>query len=218
MPLVAPLAQFPLFYCVKHPLIAHKLSLIRDKKTPAKIFRELVAEITLLIAYEATQDLSLNEVSITTPLETMLTPMLTDRYPVIVPILRAGLGMTESFLQLIPEARVGHIGLYRDEESLQPKQYYFKIPQKSENSAYFVCDPMLATGGSTAKAISLLKERGIHRITLVCLVAAPEGVNVVASAHPDVKIYTASLDRQLNEHGYILPGLGDAGDRLFGTK
>ncbi|MCD6045805.1 MAG: Uracil phosphoribosyl transferase [Gammaproteobacteria bacterium] len=218
MPLVAPLPQFPLFYCVKHPLVAHKLSLLRDKKTPAKIFRELVAEITLLIAYEATQDLSLNEVSIATPLETMLTPMLKDRYPVIVPILRAGLGMTESFLQLIPEARVGHIGLYRDEETLQPTQYYFKIPQKSEDSAYFVCDPMLATGGSIAKAISLLKERGIHRITLVCLVAVPEGVQVVATAHPDVKIYTASFDRELNEQGYILPGLGDAGDRLFGTK
>ncbi len=218
MPLVAPLPQFPLFYCVKHPLIAHKLSLLRDKTTPAKIFRELVSEVTLLIAYEATQNLELNQVSITTPLETMLTPMLKDRYPVIVPILRAGLGMTESFLQLIPEARIGHIGLYRDEESLQPKQYYFKIPRNSENSAYFICDPMLATGGSTTKAISLLKERGIRHITLVCLVAAPEGVQVVASAHPDVTIYTASLDRQLNEQGYILPGLGDAGDRIFGTK
>lgn len=218
MPLVAPLTQFPLFYCVEHPLVAHKLSLLRDKKTPAKIFRELVAEITLLIAYEATLDLSLHEVSIDTPLESMLAPMLTDRYPVIVPILRAGLGMVESFLQLIPEARIGHIGLYRDEKTLQPQQYYFKIPQNSADSPYFICDPMLATGGSTVKAIDLLKERGIRRITLVCLVAAPEGVDVVASAHPDVKIYTASLDRQLNEHSYILPGLGDAGDRLFGTK
>ena len=218
MPLTTPLAQFPSFYCVEHPLPAHKLSLLRDKTTPAKTFRELVAEITLLIAYEATQNLTLTEVGIETPLEALSAPTLKDKYPVIVPILRAGLGMTESFLQLIPEARVGHIGLYRDEETLQPKQYYFKIPQNSENSAYFVCDPMLATGGSTSKAISLLKERGIHRITLVCLVASPEGVQVVAATHPDVKIYTAALDRELNEHGYILPGLGDAGDRLFGTK
>lgn len=218
MPLVTPLPQFPLFYCVKHPLIAHKLSLLRNKETPAKIFRELVAEITLLIAYEATQDLTLKEVSIETPLELLSTPRLKDKYPVIVPILRAGLGMTESFLQLIPEARVGHIGLYRDEKALEPKQYYFKIPQNSEDSAYFICDPMLATGGSTARAIQLLKDRGIHRLTLVCLVTSPEGINVVASMHPDVKIYAAALDRQLNEHGYILPGLGDAGDRLFGTK
>ncbi len=218
MPLTSPLPASPLFYCVSHPLLAHKLSLLRDKTTVSKIFRELVAEITLLIAYEATQDLALTEVTVSTPLETISTPTLKDKYPVIVPILRAGLGMTESFLQLIPEARVGHVGLYRDEETLQPMQYYFKIPHNSQDSAYFVCDPMLATGGSTAKAIELLKERGIHRITLVCLVASPEGVAVVSQAHPDVKIYAASLDRELNEQGYILPGLGDAGDRLFGTK
>ena len=204
-------------HIVKHPLLQHKLNLLRDVSTSRKTFRELVSEITLLLAYESTKHLSLRKRTIKTPLETMEAELLTEEDPVIVPILRAGLGMVDGLLTLLPTARVGHIGLYRDENTLEPHPYYIKIPKQSEQNTYFLCDPMLATGGTVAHAASQLKQRGIKNIILICLVSAPEGVIHMCNAHPDIPIYTAVLDRQLNEHGYILPGLGDAGDRLFGT-
>ena len=209
---------FPMLYCVDHPLIQHKLSLLRRRSTVQKEFRELIYEITLLLVYEASRDLPLTTTMVETPLETFPAPCLAAaNKPVIVPILRAGLGMVDAFLTLLPEARVGHIGLFRNEETLEPQQYYFKIPKDSAQSRVFVCDPMLATGGSVAAAIHQLKKHQVHDIVFVCVVAAPEGVEHLTKAHPDVPIYTAGLDRQLNENGYILPGLGDAGDRLFGT-
>lgn len=208
----------PTFHCVEHPLIKNKMALLRRKSTAQKEFRELIYEITLLLAYEATRDLVLTTTMVETPLESFVAPCLPgNNKPVVVPILRAGLGMVDAFLTLIPEARVGHIGLYRDEHTLQPHQYYFKIPKDSANSRVLVCDPMLATGGSVSAAIHQLKERGISDIVFVCIVAAPEGVKHLTTEHPDLPIYAASLDRQLNDQGYILPGLGDAGDRLFGT-
>lgn len=210
--------KFPMLFEVQHPLLQHKLSLLRQKETTKKDFKELLTEITLLLAYEATQKLPLGNKTISTPLETFKAPVLTGKKPVILPILRAGIGMVDGFLSLIPSARVGHIGLYRDEKTLQPHFYYFKIPKQSQNRQFFICDPMLATGGSSVEAINHLKAEGIKKITFVCVVAAPEGVKHLAKAHPDIPIYTASLDRELNQHGYILPGLGDAGDRLFGTK
>ncbi len=206
------------FHTVEHPLISHKLSELRDIKTTKKMFKELVDEITLLLAYEATKNLPLTSTSIETPLETFDAPRLAGKKPVILPILRAGIGMVDSFLKLMPSARVGHIGLFRNEETLQPVRYYFKIPPHSQDRRFFICDPMLATGGSAADTISQLKEEGITNMTFVCLVAAPEGAKHLFEEHPDVTIYAASLDRQLNDQGYILPGLGDAGDRLFGTK
>ena len=206
------------FRCVDHPLIKNKISLLRRKSTGQKECRELIYEITLLLVYEATRDLALTTTTIETPLESFTAPCLPEmNKPVIVPILRAGLGMVDAFLTLIPEARVGHIGLFRDEHTLQHHQYYFKIPKDSANSRIFVCDPMLATGGSVSAAIHQLKECQVFDIVFVCIVAAPEGVQYLTTEHPELPIYTASLDRQLNDHGYILPGLGDAGDRLFGT-
>lgn len=210
--------EFNNFHEIRHPLLLHKLSTLRNHRTSKKEFKELVNEITLLLVYEATKDLPITHKDIKTPLETISAPVLQGKKPVILPILRAGIGMVDAFLSLIPSARVGHIGLFRNEETLQPQCYYFKIPQHSHDRQFFICDPMLATGRSAIETIDRLKANKIHKITFVCLVAAPEGVERLSKAHPDVTIFAASLDRELNDRGYILPGLGDAGDRLFGTK
>lgn len=203
---------------IDHPLIQHKLSLIRDKQTGPKEFRELVEEVATLMAYEVTRDLPLCEVEIETPVARTKTKVLSGKKMGIIPILRAGLGMVDGILKLVPAARVGHIGLYRDPETLMPVEYYCKLPTDAAERDLFVVDPMLATGGSAVAAIQFLKDRGCTSIRLVNLIAAPEGIKAVQSAHPDVDIYTAALDERLNDHGYIVPGLGDAGDRLFGTK
>ncbi len=203
---------------IEHPLIQHKLSILRDKSTPTKLFKELVDEIAMLMAFEATRDLPLEPVTIDTPLETMRAHRLSGYEPVLIPILRAGLGMVDGIRALMPSARVGHIGLYRDHETLQPVEYYFKVPPDLAQRDVFVLDPMLATGGSAVDAIANLKAAGARRIRFMCLVAAPEGAAKLVAAHPDVPVFAAALDRELNAHGYILPGLGDAGDRLFGTK
>ncbi|MGZ8379167.1 MAG: uracil phosphoribosyltransferase [Gemmatirosa sp.] len=203
---------------VRHPLVQHKLAILRDRRTPTKIFKELVDEIAMLMAYEATADLALAEVSVETPLERTLGYEVSGKKLTLVPILRAGLGMVEGILRLVPAARVGHIGLYRDHDTLEPVDYYFKVPGDAAERDFFVLDPMLATGGSAASAVTSLKRAGATRIKFLCLVAAPVGVRRLLDAHPDVTIYTASLDRELNAQGYILPGLGDAGDRLFGTR
>jgi uracil phosphoribosyltransferase len=203
---------------VGHPLIQHKLSLLRDASTPTKIFKELVDELAMLMAYEATKDLALQQVPVRTPLEETVGMKVRGKKLTLVPILRAGLGMVEGVLRLVPSARVGHIGIYRDHSTLEPVDYYFKIPRDTEERDFFLLDPMLATGGSAVAAVSSLKRSGAQRIRFLCLVAAPEGVQRLEHAHPDVPIYAAALDRQLNDHGYILPGLGDAGDRLFGTR
>ena len=210
--------RFPSLTIVDHPLIQHKLSILRDKATTTRDFKELVSEIAALMTYEVTRDLPLEPVTVETPLETMTGHAVSGKKITLVPILRAGLGMVEGVARLIPSATVGHIGLYRDHDSLQPVSYYFKIPPTAADHRYFVLDPMLATGGSAVAAVQTLKHAGAKLIRFLCLVAAPEGLKVLVDAHPDVPIYTASLDRQLNEQGYILPGLGDAGDRLFGTK
>ncbi|MBQ3235195.1 MAG: uracil phosphoribosyltransferase [Clostridia bacterium] len=202
-----------------HILIKHKIAILRDEKTSMKEFRELVEEITTLMTYECLKDgVPTVEKQVTTPLETCTQQMVKDNSVVIVPILRAGLGMVNGIHVLFPSARVGHIGMYRDEETLQPHSYYCKLPAGIENSLVLVVDPMLATGGSACDAISELKKRGCKNIKFMAIIGAPEGVSKVAEAHPDVNIYVSTLDRCLNEHGYILPGLGDAGDRLFGTK
>ena len=203
---------------IEHPLIQHKLSLLRDYSTPTKLFKELVDELAMLMAFEATRDLPLETVTIETPLETMFARRLAGHEPVLVPILRAGLGMVDGIRALIPSARVGHIGLYRDHDTLKPVEYYFKVPSDLAQRDIFVLDPMLATGGSAADAISQLKRAGAVRLRFMCLVAAPEGVAYLHGAHPEVPIFAAALDRELSANGYILPGLGDAGDRLFGTK
>jgi uracil phosphoribosyltransferase len=202
---------------VDHPLLRHKLHLLRAQDTTTKLFKELVDEIAMLLAYEVTRDLEEEAISVRTPLETMTGSRIAEKKLVLVPILRAGLGMVEGVLRLMPGVRVGHVGLARDEESLQPVEYYFKVPPRSEVRRFIVVDPMLATGGSASAALSGLKARGAERISFMCVVAAPEGVRRLAQEHPDVPIFAAALDRELNEHGYILPGLGDAGDRLFGT-
>ncbi len=201
-----------------HPLIQHKVSLIRDKQTGTKDFRELVEEIAMLMAYEVTRDLPLKEVEIETPVAKAKTKVISGKTLGIVPILRAGLGMVNGILQLVPAAKVGHIGLYRDPETLQPVEYYCKLPADAAERDLIIVDPMLATGGSACGAITLLKERGVKNIKLVCLIAAPEGIAAVQKEHGDVDIFVASVDEKLNDHGYIVPGLGDAGDRLFGTK
>jgi uracil phosphoribosyltransferase len=203
---------------IKHPLILHKLAIIRDKNTGSKDFRELVEEVAMLMAYEVTRDIQLEEVEIETPICKTKCQMLAGKKLAIVPILRAGLGMVDGMLKLVPAAKVGHIGLYRDEETLQPVEYFCKLPQDIQERDVIVTDPMLATGGSAIDAISLLKKRGAVNIRLMCLIAAPEGINAVTKAHPDVDVYIAAIDEKLNEKGYIVPGLGDAGDRLFGTK
>ena len=201
-----------------HPLIQHKVTLIRSVETGTKDFRELLEEIALLMGYEITRDLPLEDVKVQTPLVEAIGKQIAGKKVGIVPILRAGLGMVNGLLELMPMAKVGHVGMYRDPETLQPVEYYCKLPSDLADRRIIVTDPMLATGGSAAAAISLLKEKGAKEIQLMCLVAAPEGVEVVNKAHPDVRIYVAALDEKLNDHGYILPGLGDAGDRIFGTK
>jgi uracil phosphoribosyltransferase len=209
---------FPNLTVLDHPLIRHKLTLLRDRGTGARDFKDLVNEIAMLMAYEVTKDLPTQSLEIETPLERMQGAQVAGKKITIVPILRAGLGMVEGIARLIPSARVGHIGLYRDHDTLRPVDYYFKIPAGDENDrTFFVLDPMLATGGSAVAALGALKKAGARRLRFLCLVAAPEGVQAMLAAHPDVPVYAAALDRQLNAKGYILPGLGDAGDRLFGT-
>lgn len=203
---------------VDHPLIRHKLSYLRARTTPKKEFKELVDEIAMLMAFEATRDLPTEEVEITTPIETTTAHRIRGKKLVLVPILRAGLGMVDGVLSLMPGARVGHVGLYRDEDTLQPVEYYFKIPPGAADREFLVLDPMLATGGSASAAVDGLKRRGATSIRFLCLVAAPEGVERMGRDHPDVPVLTAALDRALDENGYIMPGLGDAGDRLFGTR
>jgi len=201
-----------------HPLIKHKLTFIRDKNTGSKEFRELVTEVSMLMGYEVTRDLPLEEIEIETPIMKTKSQVIAGKKVGLIPILRAGLGMVDGMLQLLPAARVGHIGLYRDPETLKPVEYYCKLPQDIQERELIVLDPMLATGGSAVAAINFLKEKGATSIKMVCLIAAPEGVEALKNAHPDVDIYVAALDEKLNEHAYIIPGLGDAGDRLFGTK
>ena len=205
-------------FIMDHPLIQHKLSLIRDKCTGPKDFRELVDEVATLMAYEVTRDLPLREVEIETPVARAKTCVIDGKKLGIVPILRAGLGMVDGILKLVPAARVGHVGLYRDPETLQPVEYYCKLPTDVAERDIIVVDPMLATGGSASAAITFLKNKGCKHIKLMCLIAAPEGIKHVQEAHDDVDIFAAAQDDHLNEHGYIIPGLGDAGDRLFGTK
>jgi uracil phosphoribosyltransferase len=210
--------EFPTLMVVRHPLVQHKLTILRDRRTPTKIFKELVDEIAMLMAYEATSDLTLESTDVDTPLEAAAGWRVSGKKLTLVPILRAGLGMVEGILRLVPAARVGHIGLYRDHDTLEPVDYYFKVPSDAAERDFFVLDPMLATGGSAVSAVDSLKRAGATRIRFLCLVAAPEGVRRLAASHADVPVYCASLDRELNSAGYILPGLGDAGDRLFGTR
>ncbi len=210
--------NFEKFHVVDHPLIKHKLSIMREKETGSKDFRQMLSEIAMLMCYELTRDLPVNDVEIETPVAKMTAQRIDGKKLAIVPILRAGLGMVEGILNLVPVAKVGHIGLYRDPETHNPVEYYCKLPADIEERYVIVCDPMLATGGSASGAIDMLKQRGVKQIKLLCLVSAPEGVERLQTDHPDVEIFTAALDECLNEHAYIVPGLGDAGDRLFGTK
>lgn len=201
-----------------HPLIKHKLSIVRQRTTGTNEFRTLIEEISMLVGYEALRDLELQDVEIETPIEKAMCPMIAGKKPAIVPILRAGLGMCGGMLRLMPAAKVGHIGIYRDEETLEPHEYFCKLPSQIEQRTVYVVDPMLATGGSAIEAINFIKQRGGKDIYFLCIVAAPEGLKKLHEAHPDVKIFVGNLDRQLNEKGYICPGLGDCGDRIFGTK
>jgi uracil phosphoribosyltransferase len=203
---------------VDHPLVLHKLTLMRDKKTPSAVFRQLLREISLLLAYEVARDLPMTTQTIETPLAEMEAPILLGKKLVVVSILRAGNGLLEGMLDLMPSARVGHIGLYRDPVTLQPVEYYMKVPEDIAERRSIVVDPMLATGNSICAALTRLKQKGAKELRLVCLLSAPEGILHVTAEHPDVPIYTAAVDSHLNEHGYIVPGLGDAGDRMFGTK
>ena len=205
------------FHLIDHPLITHKLTIMRNKKTGSKDFRELLNEISMLMGYELTRDLPLQDVTIETPITKMNAKMVSGRKLAIVPILRAGLGMVDGIQSLVPVAKVGHIGLYRDPETHQPVEYYCKLPSDIQDRLVILVDPMLATGGSAVDALTMLKAKGCKNIRFMCLVAAPEGVTKVLKAHPDVDIYGAALDDHLNEHAYIVPGLGDAGDRIFGT-
>lgn len=205
-------------HLINHPMVQHKLSIMRQKETGSKDFRQLLKEISLLMGYEITRNLPLTEVEIETPISPMKACRVLGRKLAIVPILRAGLGMVDGLLDLVPVAKVGHIGLYRNETTHQPVVYYCKLPEDIQDRLVIVTDPMLATGGSSCDAISMLKERGCNNIKLMCLVAAPEGLEVVQKTHPDVDIYVAAIDECLNENAYIVPGLGDAGDRIFGTK
>jgi uracil phosphoribosyltransferase len=202
---------------IDHPLVQHKLTLMRRKETPTSSFRQLLREISMLLAYEVTRDLPLQEVSVETPVCRTKSPQLSGKKLALVSIMRAGNGLLDGILELIPAARVGFVGLYRDEETLEPVEYYCKVPDQLENRLVIAVDPMLATGNSSVAAITRLKEAGAKDIRLLCLLAAPEGVTCMQEAHPDVQVFTASLDERLNENGYIVPGLGDAGDRMFGT-
>ena len=205
-------------HILEHPLIRHKLAIIRNKNTDTKQFREIIKELAMLMAYESFKDVPTQDVVVETPLETTTQTVVKENSIAIVPILRAGLGMVDGILSLFPAAKVGHIGLYRDETTLEPQEYYCKLPTNIDEKVVMVVDPMLATGGSAVDAIKMLKKRGCKKIKFMAIIAAPEGVEKVATAHPDVEIYISTLDRCLNDHGYILPGLGDAGDRIFGTK
>ena len=201
-----------------HPLIQHKIGIIRRKEVGSKDFRQMISEIAMLMCYEATRNLKLQDVEIETPICTTRVKELRGKKLAVVPILRAGLGMVDGMLQMIPTAKVGHIGLYRDPETLEPVEYYCKLPADSSEREVFVVDPMLATGGSAVEAIRMLKNKGVKNIRFMCIIAAPEGVKRMQEAHPDVDVYIGALDEHLNDHGYIVPGLGDAGDRIFGTK
>ncbi len=201
-----------------HPLIQHKITLLRDKNTSTKEFRELVSEIAMLMAYEVTRDLPLKEVEVETPITVARSKMLAGKNLAIVPILRAGLGMVDGMVSLLPNVKVGHIGLYRDPVTVEPHTYYCKLPDDINERDVILLDPMLATGGSASAAIGYLKEKGIHNIKFMCLIAAPEGIERITTDHPDVHIYCAAKDERLNDHSYIIPGLGDAGDRIFGTN
>lgn len=201
-----------------HPLIQHKIGIIRRIETGSKDFREMISEIAMLMCYEATRDLKLSDIEVETPICRTVVKELKGKKLAVVPILRAGLGMVDGMLNMIPAAKVGHIGLYRDPETLLPVEYYCKLPEDSAERDIFVVDPMLATGGSSSAAIQLLKEKGVQNIRFMCIIAAPEGIKKMQQEHPDVDIYVGALDSNLNEHGYIVPGLGDAGDRIFGTK
>ena len=212
------MSAFPNLAVLDHPLIRHKLTVLRRRETSKKKFKELVDEIATLMAYEVTKDLPLETVQIDTPLEPTAAMQLSGKKLTLVPILRAGLGMVDGILRLMPSVRVGHIGLYRDHDSLSPVSYYFKIPPEPEARDFIILDPMLATGGSASAAVASLKRNGATRVRFMCLVAAPEGVERMLADHPDVHIFAAALDRGLDENGYIRPGLGDAGDRLFGTR
>ncbi len=203
---------------IKHPLVKHKISLLRDKKTNTRDFRDLVKELSMLMAYEVTKDLPLKEVEIETPVAMAKTQVISGKSIAIVPILRAGLGMVDGMVSLMPSAKVGHIGVYRDPETLKPVKYYFKMPDDIADRDVIVVDPMLATGGSASACITLLKEQNVQNIKFVCLIAAPEGIAELNRCHPDVDIFAGAVDEKLNDHAYIVPGLGDAGDRLFGTK
>ena len=205
-------------FVMDHPLIQHKIGVLRRKETGPKEFRELVSEIAMLMSYEATRNLPLEESEIETPIAKTKVKQIEGRHLGIVPILRAGLGMTDALLTLVPTAKVGHIGLYRDPQSLKPVEYYCKLPSDVSERDMFVLDPMLATGGSAIAAIDFLKQKGVTKLHFLCIIAAPEGVKALREAHPDVAIYIGALDEKLNDHAYIVPGLGDAGDRLFGTK
>lgn len=205
-------------HVIDHPMIQHKLSIMRMKETGSKDFRQLLTEISLLMGYEVTRDLALDDIKIETPICPMTAKQISGRKLAIVPILRAGLGMVDGLLTLVPVAKVGHIGLYRNEETHEPVEYYCKLPEDIDNRLVILTDPMLATGGSACDAITMLKKRGCNQIRLMCLVGVPEGINKVQQTHPDVDIYVAAIDDHLNENAYIVPGLGDAGDRIFGTK
>ena len=205
-------------HVIDHPLVQHKLSIMRDKNTGSKEFRELLNEIGMLVAYEVTRDLPLQDVEVETPICKCTTKMLAGRKLGVVPILRAGLGMVDGILSLVPAAKVGHVGLYRDPETKKPVEYYCKLPADAQERLLIVVDPMLATGGSSIAAIQFLKDRGCKNIRLMCLIGAPEGIKALEEAHPDVDLYIAAVDEELDDHCYIVPGLGDAGDRLFGTK
>lgn len=205
-------------FVMDHPLIQHKIGIIRRKDTSSKEFREMISEVAMLMCYEATRNLPLEPVEIETPVSRMTAQQLAGKKMAVVPILRAGLGMVEGMLAMIPAAKVGHIGLYRDPETLEPVEYYCKLPSDIASREIFVTDPMLATGGSATAAITMLKQKGAKKIHFMCIIAAPEGVKRMEKEHPDVDIYIGALDEHLNDHGYIVPGLGDAGDRIFGTK
>ena len=203
---------------LNHPLITHKLAILRDKKTGTKEFRELIKEIAMILCYEAMKDVELVETEITTPLTKMKTGKLDEDKYAFIPILRAGLGMVDGVINVVPNARIGHIGMYRNEETFEPVNYFFKVPGGIENREVFLLDPMLATGGSAIDAVGSLKSKGVKKIKFLCIIAAPEGIKALNKVHPDVEIYCANIDEKLNENKYIVPGLGDAGDRIFGTK